>query len=66
MSDAELLAVVIRTGTKTKRSVELAMEILNMAGGQEGLNGLNDLSRAQLMKIPGIGRVKAIQIQCVL
>ncbi|HIQ98749.1 MAG TPA: DNA repair protein RadC [Candidatus Scybalocola faecavium] len=66
LSDAELLAVVIRTGTKTKRSVELAMEILNMAGGQEGLNGLNDLSRAQLMKIPGIGRVKAIQIQCVL
>ncbi len=66
LSDAELLAVIIRTGTKTKRSVELAMEILNMAGKRDSLSGLNNLTMTQLMRIPGIGRVKAIQIQCVL
>lgn len=66
LSDAELLAVIIRTGTKSKRSVELAMEVLNLGSARGGLDSLNDLTTAQLMKIPGIGRVKAIQIQCVL
>lgn len=66
LSDAELLAVVIRTGTKHKRSVELAMEILNLCDMQGGLDSLHSLSIAQLMKVPGVGRVKAIQIQCVL
>ena len=66
LSDAELLAVIIRTGTKSKRSVELAMEVLNLGSARSGLDSLNDLTCAQLMKIPGIGRVKAIQIQCVL
>ncbi|MBS5523549.1 MAG: DNA repair protein RadC [Clostridiales bacterium] len=65
LSDAELLAVVIRTGTKHKRSVELALEILKLCG-RDGLAGLHDLSNVQLMKVPGIGRVKAVQIRCVL
>ncbi len=65
LSDAELLAVIIRTGTKQKRSVELAVDILRLCEGSS-LSGLHDLSMAQLKKIPGIGRVKAIQIQCVL
>lgn len=66
LSNAELLAVIIKTGTKEKRSVDLAHELLSMAEEKGGLNSLNDFSAAQLMKIPGIGRVKAIQIQCVL
>ncbi len=66
LSNAELLAVIIKTGTKEKRSVDLAHELLNMAEKKGGLNALNDFSATQLMKIPGIGRVKAIQIQCVL
>lgn len=66
LSDAELLAVIIRTGTRQKRSVELAMEILHMCGEKGSLDALYGLSAVQLMKIPGVGRVKAIQIQCVL
>ena len=58
LSDAELLAVIIRTGTKQKRSVELAVDILRLCEGSS-LSGLHDLSMAQLKKIPGIGRVKA-------
>ena len=38
----------------------------NMAGKRDSLSGLNNLTMTQLMRIPGIGRVKAIQIQCVL
>lgn len=66
LSDAELLAVIIKTGTKDKRSVDLAQELLSLAEKRGGLNALNDFSATQLMKLPGIGRVKAIQIQCVL
>lgn len=64
LSDAELLAVIIKTGTKKKRSVELAMEVLNLS--HDGLNGLYAVSAKQLMNVSGIGRVKAIQIECAL
>lgn len=65
LSDAELLAVVIRTGTAKKRSVEVALDILKLSETGD-LKGLYTLTPAQLKKVSGIGRVKAIQIQCVL
>lgn len=66
LSDAELLAVIIKTGTRNKRSVELALEILQLCGEKGSLDALYGLTASQLMKISGIGRVKAIQILCVL
>lgn len=65
LSDAELLAVIIRTGSKEKRSVELAMQILNLHEHHKGLVALNYLTIPELMKIDGIGFVKATQISCI-
>lgn len=66
LSDAELLAVIIRSGTKHERASELAARILALPGTRPGLKGLNYLSLKELRKIRGIGRVKAIQLLCVV
>ena len=65
LSDAELLAVLLKTGTHEKNSVELAREVLDLHPVHTGLLGLYYLSDEQLKKIRGIGEVKAIQLQCV-
>jgi DNA repair protein RadC len=65
LTDSELLAVIIRSGTKGRSSVELAREILEAAKSQEGLLGIHHLSMQELMDIKGIGEVKALQIKCI-
>ncbi|MDF2906648.1 MAG: hypothetical protein K0R34_1969 [Herbinix sp.] len=65
LSDAELLAVIIRTGTKQQRAIDLAVNILNYSTAYPGLKGLNYFTMKELMKIKGIGRVKAIELLCV-
>ena len=66
LSDAELLAVILKTGARGKTSLALATELLKFHPSYEGLIGLHHLSMRDLMQIKGIGRVKAIQILCVL
>lgn len=66
LTDAELLAVILRTGARGTTSVELAKEILNCSKTQSGLLGLYHLSASGLRSIKGIGKVKAIQIQCIM
>lgn len=67
LSNAELLAIVIKTGTKEKTSVEIANQILNLNQNSDkgDLNFLRDLSLEELMNLKGIGRVKAIQIKAI-
>lgn len=66
LSDAELLAIIIKTGTKEETSVQLAQKVLNLNGTkQEGLNFLRDVSIEELIQIKGIGKVKAIQLKAV-
>lgn len=65
LSDAELLAVIIRTGTRNKKAIDLAISILNYSSANPGLKGLNYLTMNELMKINGIGRVKAIEVICL-
>ena len=65
LSDAELLAAVIRSGTNGKSAVELSKEILALAGEKNGLLGLCHLRTEELMAIAGIGPAKAVQLQCV-
>ena len=65
LSDAELLAVVIRSGTKKERAVDLAVRVLNRPGAKKGLSALHYYSLTELQKIKGIGKVKAIQLCCV-
>lgn len=63
LSDAELLAVIIRSGTQGRRSIEVAQDLLMQ--GNRNLLSLYDLSFDEMQKIQGIGRVKAIQLKCV-
>lgn len=65
LSNAELLAVVIKTGTKAFTAVELAQLVLKLSHDGR-LSSLNNLSIEQLKQVKGIGRVKAIQIKAVL
>lgn len=65
LSDAELLAVIMRSGTKNERSVELASRVLMTHGIHTGLNVLHTLTVHDLMKINGIGKVKALQLLCL-
>lgn len=65
LSNAELLAVIIKTGTKSYTAVELAQHVLRLSHDGR-ISSLNNLSIEQLKKIKGIGRVKAIQIKAAL
>ncbi|MDY3919403.1 MAG: DNA repair protein RadC [Candidatus Limivivens sp.] len=66
LTDAELLAVILRTGAKGISALELSKSVLNASAAPKGLLGLHQLTVNDLMKIHGIGKVKAIQIQCIL
>ncbi len=62
LSDAELISVIIRTGIQGEKSVDLANRILN--AGPDGLLNLIYLGIDELIKIRGIGIVKAVQLKC--
>lgn len=65
LTDAELLAVIIRSGSVNERAVDVAARVLNCSKTYPGLIGLNYLSLRELKSVKGIGRVKAIQLVCV-
>lgn len=65
LSDAELLAVIIKTGTRERTSLSLAVEILKLDPAYPGLLGLYHATIQELTGIKGIGRVKAIQLLCL-
>lgn len=65
LSDAELLAVIIRSGSKKEHSVDLATKVLLCLKSNQGLNGLHQVTKHELMKISGIGKVKALQLLCL-
>ncbi|MGB9710083.1 MAG: RadC family protein [Thermodesulfovibrio sp.] len=60
LSDAQLLAVVLRTGINGKTVVETAIELLNKFGG---LKGIEDASVNELQHIAGLGIAKIAQIK---
>ncbi|MDN6195060.1 MAG: DNA repair protein RadC [Atopostipes suicloacalis] len=59
LADHELLAILLRTGTKGNNVIGLAIEVLNTV---EDIHRLRHVSLQELMKIQGIGRVKAAEI----
>jgi DNA repair protein RadC len=65
LSDAELLAVILRSGTRKQRAIDLAVNVLKYSPVYPGLTGLNYLNMKELTKIKGIGRVKAIELLCL-
>lgn len=64
LSNAELLAVIIRSGTTKNNCIEIATEILNKSG-EQGILGLKNMSLNDLKAIDGIGTVKAVMLTCV-
>lgn len=64
LSDAELLAILLGSGTKNCSAVELARTVLSVANNN--LNQLGRISLEQLVKINGIGEAKAITILAAL
>ena len=67
LNDTELMAVILRSGTSGKNSLALAQEILKFmeSSSYPGLMGLMHVSVQDLMKIHGIGQVKAVQLKCI-
>ena len=64
LSNAELLAILLRTGTKKRNAIELANDIINK--DSQGIRYLQDMSIEELCKIEGIGLSKATQIKAAL
>lgn len=64
LSDSELLAVILRTGSRGECSTELARQLLQRLPGKK-IYGLFQSSLEQLREVKGIGRVKAIQLICL-
>jgi DNA repair protein RadC len=65
LSNSELLAIIIKTGTKEETAVQLAQKILSLDNENNSLRFLQEISIENLMQIKGIGRVKAIQLKAV-
>ncbi len=65
LADAELLSVIIRTGAQGESSLDLARKVLALGRAGEGVSTILHLSVPELCALKGIGKIKAVQIQCV-
>ena len=67
LSNSELLAIIIKSGTKEYTALDLANNVLKLNDNieKEDLSFLQDISISEFMKIKGIGEVKAIQLLAV-
>lgn len=63
LSDAELLAIILKSGTKEEKSIDVARKII--LSTRHGLLGLHQMTLDELRQINGIGRVKAIQLKAI-
>lgn len=60
LTSAELIAILIRSGSLSRSAVELGGEIMEMAGGR--LEALSRLTVGRLEKVEGIGKAKALSL----
>ena len=66
LSNAELLAIIIKTGTKEESSVTIAQKLLSInPTSKNNLDFLKEMTIEELMNIKGIGKAKAIQLKAV-
>lgn len=62
LSNSELLAIIIKSGTKDENSIDVANRVLRIT---DNLCNIRNISIYDLTKIKGIGEVKAIQIKAM-
>lgn len=66
LTEIELLAIILRTGTKDNHVLKVAEEVMSLARyPKEGLLGLYDVTLDELKSIKGIGDVKAVRLKCL-
>ena len=66
LSESELLAIILRTGTKEHDATDVARQVLSLGKyPREGLLSLYDLSLDDLCKVKGVGKVKAIKLKAL-
>lgn len=63
LSHAELLAILLRTGTRSESAIMIAQRILAQSGG---LRGLADSGVEELVEIKGVGPAKAVQLKAAI
>jgi DNA repair protein RadC len=63
LKEEELLAILLRTGTRTENAVHLARRLLGEFGG---LPGVASASTQEMCRVRGIGLAKAAQVQAAL
>lgn len=64
LTDAELLAILLRTGSRERSVIELADKVIKDAGGS--FKGLAGKDMEEITKIPGIKNAKVIAIAAAL
>lgn len=66
LTNAELIAIILRTGTAKVTALDLSRKILACRHpGNDSLSVLYDLTMKDLLAINGIGKVKAVKILCL-
>lgn len=66
LTNSELLAIIIKTGTKEKTALDLARLVMNLSSNENNdLRFLQEISINELMQIKGIGKVKAIELKAL-
>lgn len=63
LSDSELIAIILRTGTVNYSVIDIAQNILRESNT---INKLNQLSISKLSEIRGVGKVKAITLMAAI
>ena len=63
LSDAELLAIILRVGVKNLSAIDLARKILQQCGG---FRGIDRIDIEDVTEVPGIGVAKAAQIKAAI
>ncbi|WP_026660205.1 RadC family protein [Butyrivibrio sp. AC2005] len=66
LTDGELLAIIIRTGTSSKTPMEIGNSILNLCERYgKGISGIRHLTLDDMLSVKGIGEVKAVKLMCI-
>lgn len=66
LTDAELIAIIIRTGNRNETAIDLSQRLLKGGNGLQGLRFLLEASNEELSKVKGIGPAKTTQIKAAL
>ena len=65
LTDTELLAVILRTGIRGLSSYELSKNIIESDMEYDGILSIMHLTKDDLIKINGVGKVKTVQVLCI-